>query len=86
MAGGNGINRTLVNGVSGRDVESVLVEGEVVVEQGRLTRLDQATLPVDARRVTARDLARIAEENWPGRALAEVAPAAFPVVDELRTH
>ena len=75
--------RTLVNCVSGRDVESVLVDGELVVHEGRLTRLDQQALLAEARRVTERDLARIAAENWPGRPLDEVAPTVYRQVDGL---
>jgi cytosine/adenosine deaminase-related metal-dependent hydrolase len=75
--------RALVNCGSGRDVETIVVDGEVIAEGGRLTRVDEDALLAEAKRITGRDLQKILEENWPGKRLDEVAPPSFPVVETL---
>jgi len=40
---------TVVFGCSGRDVHTVLVDGQIVVEAGRLTRVDETALVEGAR-------------------------------------
>ncbi len=73
--------RALVNCASGRDVDTVIVDGRTIVEGGRLTTVDEDALLAEAKRITDRDLQKILEENWPGKRLDEVAPPSFPVIE-----
>ena len=68
----------LVEYGSGADVETVIVDGEVVVENGRSTRVDEAELFAQAEAGTKR-----AWDNWPGRdwssrSVEQIIPPAFP--------
>lgn len=72
--------RAIVNCATGRDVDTVIVDGETIVEGGRLTRVDEERLLAEAKQITERDLRKIAAENWPGRPIDEVAPPSFPIV------
>ncbi len=75
--------RAIVNCASGRDIETVIVDGEAVLEDGRLTRVDEDALLAEAKRITERDLRKIAAENWPGKTLDEVAPPSYPIVERV---
>jgi cytosine/adenosine deaminase-related metal-dependent hydrolase len=58
----------LVNRAHGHDVKHVVVDGKVVVENGRLTRVDEAAIAEEARRVTSAYLKRAgltSEQVWP---------------------
>jgi 5-methylthioadenosine/S-adenosylhomocysteine deaminase len=59
---------TLVHRVHGHDVAHVIVDGDVVVENGKLTKLDEEALMEEARAVSARYLRRAGvstERVWP---------------------
>jgi cytosine/adenosine deaminase-related metal-dependent hydrolase len=68
----------LVDAGCGADVETVVVGGEVVVEDGKPTRVDGEATYRDAER-----LAQAAWDNWArrdfrGRTVEEIIPPAFP--------
>ncbi|HEY3209768.1 MAG TPA: amidohydrolase family protein [Actinomycetota bacterium] len=59
---------TLVHRVHGHDVAHVVVDGDVVVEKGRLTRVDEDALAQEARSVAASYMRRAgvsSERVWP---------------------
>lgn len=59
---------TLVHRAHGHDVAHVLVDGEIVVENGRLTRVDEQGLIEEARSVAASYIRRAGvstERVWP---------------------
>lgn len=63
----------------GADVETVLVDGEAVIEQGRSTRIDEAELLAQAEATAKRAWDNWANRDWAGRKAEEIIPPAFPV-------
>lgn len=78
--------RTLVHCANRRDVETVISDGQIVVERGQLRGVDEAELVARARQVYCNLKERIAERFWPGRTADELFPKALPVwrVEEPR--
>ena len=69
---------------SGRDVETVIVDGEVLVDGGRALRVDEAAL-LDAVQAEGERLwDAIPEWHWSGKTLDEVVPPSYPI-EEART-
>lgn len=69
----------LVEYGSGADVESVMVDGEVVIEQGRSTRIDEADLLAEAETTAKRAWDNWPNRDWAGRKTEDIIPPAFPV-------
>ena len=68
----------LVEYGSGADVETVIVDGEVVVENRRSTRLDDDELFAQAQAGAARAWDSRAGCDWNGRSIEQIIPPAFP--------
>jgi len=68
----------LVEYGSGADVETIIVDGEVVVENGRSTRIDEAELFAQAETGAKRAWDNWAERDWAGRMTEDIIPPAFP--------
>jgi 5-methylthioadenosine/S-adenosylhomocysteine deaminase len=68
----------LVEYGSGADVETVIVDGEVVVENGRSTRIDDAELFAQAETGAKRAWNNWAARDWAGRTTEDIVPPAFP--------
>jgi cytosine/adenosine deaminase-related metal-dependent hydrolase len=68
----------LVEYGSGADVETVIVDGEVVVENGRSTRIDEAELFAQAEAGTKRAWDNWPGRDWGGRSVEQIIPPAFP--------
>jgi len=68
----------LVEYGSGADVETVLVDGEVVVENGHSTRIDETDLLNRAAAGAKRAWDNWPERDWAGRKTEEIVPPAFP--------
>jgi cytosine/adenosine deaminase-related metal-dependent hydrolase len=68
----------LVEYGSGADVETVIVDGEVVVENGRSTRIDDDELLTQAEAVAARGWDNWAGRDWNGRSVEQIIPPSFP--------
>lgn len=62
----------------GADVETVMVDGEVVIENGRSTRVDEAELLTQAEKSANRAWDTWAERDWAGRSTEEIIPPPFP--------
>jgi cytosine/adenosine deaminase-related metal-dependent hydrolase len=62
----------------GADVETVLVNGEVVVERGRSTRIDDEKLFAEAENAAKRAWDNWPKRDWAGRSVEEINPPAFP--------
>jgi 5-methylthioadenosine/S-adenosylhomocysteine deaminase len=69
----------LVEYGSGSDVETVIVDGEVVVENGRSTRIDESELFVQAEAGAKRAWDNWAARDWQGRTVEQIIPPAFPI-------
>jgi len=67
----------LVEYGSGADVETVIVDGEVVVENGRSTRIDEAELFAQAETGTKRAWDNWPGRDWGGRSVEQIIPPAF---------
>jgi len=68
----------LVEYGSGADVETVIVDGEVVVENGRSTRIDDDELFTQAQTGANRAWDNWAQRDWNGRTVEQIIPPAFP--------
>jgi cytosine/adenosine deaminase-related metal-dependent hydrolase len=63
---------------SGADVETVIVDGEVVIENGRSTRIDEDELLAQAEAGAKRAWDNWAGRDWSGRSVELINPPAFP--------
>jgi 5-methylthioadenosine/S-adenosylhomocysteine deaminase len=63
----------------GADVETVIVDGEIVIEQGRSTRIDEKELFAQAEGAAKRAWDDWAGRDWAGRSVDEIVPPAFPI-------
>jgi cytosine/adenosine deaminase-related metal-dependent hydrolase len=62
----------------GADVETVIVDGEVVVEKGRSTRINDDELFNQAQAGASRAWDNWAARDWNGRSVEQIIPPAFP--------
>jgi cytosine/adenosine deaminase-related metal-dependent hydrolase len=68
----------LVEYASGADVDTVLVNGEVVIEKGCSTRVDEDDLVARADAAAQRAWNNWSNRDWAGRTAEEILPPAFP--------
>lgn len=68
----------LVEYAGGADVETVLVDGEVVIQNGRSTRIDENELLAQAEVTAQRAWDNWAGRDWGGRTTEQIIPPAFP--------
>ena len=68
----------LVEYGSGADVDMVLVNGEIVIERGRSTRIDEDELYTRADVAAQRAWDNWSKRDWAGRTPEEILPPAFP--------
>jgi 5-methylthioadenosine/S-adenosylhomocysteine deaminase len=68
----------LVEYGSGADVDTVIVDGEVVIENRRSTRIDEAELFAQAEAGAQRAWNNWADRDWNGRTVEQIVPPAFP--------
>ena len=68
----------LVDFGSGNDIETVIVAGNIVIERGQSTRVDQSDIYDRAQVVATEGWDHWAEHDWASRATETIAPASFP--------
>lgn len=68
----------LVEYGSGADVHTVMVDGEVVIENGRSTRIDEDELLAQAEAGAKRAWDGWSGRDWNGRTVEDIIPPAFP--------
>jgi cytosine/adenosine deaminase-related metal-dependent hydrolase len=68
----------LVEYGSGADVDTVLVNGEVVIEKGRSTKINEDDLYARADAAAKRAWDNWSKRDWAGRTVEEILPPAFP--------
>ena len=68
----------LVEYGSGADVETVIVDGEIVVDKGRSTRINDDELFAQAQTGANRAWDNWAGRDWAGRTVEQINPPAFP--------
>ena len=71
--------KSLVELGSGRDVETVIVNGEVLVEGGKTTRVDERQLLAAVQAEGERLWQATPEWHWSGKTLDEIVPPSYPV-------
>jgi len=71
--------KALVECGSGRDVETVIVDGQPLIESGKATRLDEPALLAAVQAEGERLWRGVPEWHWSGKPLDEVVPPSYPV-------
>jgi cytosine/adenosine deaminase-related metal-dependent hydrolase len=71
--------KALVDAGTGRDVRTVIVDGQVLVQDGRLTRVDEAEVYAKAREATRHYWSNVATWRWDGAGVERIVPPTFPV-------
>jgi cytosine/adenosine deaminase-related metal-dependent hydrolase len=71
--------KSLIECGSGRDVETVIVDGQPLIEGGKATRLDEAALLAAVQAEGERLWHAVPEWHWSGRTLDEIVPPSYPV-------
>ena len=71
--------KALVDGASGRDVDTVIVDGKVLVQGGRLTRVDEAEVYAKARQATDQYWSHVPGWRWDGASVDRIIPPAFAI-------
>ncbi len=71
--------KALVDAGCGRDVDTVIVDGKVLVQGGRATRVDEDALYAKARQATQHYWNQVPTWRWDGATVDRIIPPAFPV-------
>jgi hypothetical protein len=71
--------KALVDGASGRDVDTVIVDGRTLVQGGRLTRLDEDAVYAKAQQATEHYWYQVPGWRWDGATVDRIIPPAFPI-------
>jgi 5-methylthioadenosine/S-adenosylhomocysteine deaminase len=71
--------KALVECGSGRDVETVIVDGEPLVERGQATRIDEQALLTAVQAEGERLWDAVAKWHWTGKPVDEIVPPSYPV-------
>ncbi len=71
--------KSLVECASGTDVETIIVDGEVLLEEGRPTRVDEAGLLSQLQEAAERYFATVPQWRARGETIDDVAPMSYPV-------
>jgi cytosine/adenosine deaminase-related metal-dependent hydrolase len=70
--------KALVDGGCGRDVDTVIVDGKVLVQGGRTLLVDEAEVYAKAREATAGYWSHVPAWRWDGAGVDRIMPPAFP--------
>jgi cytosine/adenosine deaminase-related metal-dependent hydrolase len=71
--------KALVDAGTGRDVDTVIVDGATLVERRRATRVDEAAVYERARQATERYWQHVPSWHWNGSGVDQLVPPAFPI-------
>ena len=71
--------KSLVECGSGRDVETVIVDGVALIESGKPTRLDEPALLTAVQAEGERLWHAVPEWHWSGKPLDEIVPPSYPL-------
>ena len=71
--------KALVDAGCGRDVDTVMVDGKVLVQGGRVTRVDEDAVYAKARLVTQRYWEQVPRWRWDKAGVDQIIPPAFPL-------
>lgn len=71
--------KALVDFACGRDVDTVIVDGQVLVEGGHAVRVDEAAVYARAREATHHYWSQVPTWHWGGHGVDRIVPPAFPI-------
>jgi cytosine/adenosine deaminase-related metal-dependent hydrolase len=71
--------KALVDAACGRDVSTVVVDGRVLVQDGRFVRVDEAEVYAKAREATRAAWSQVPGWRWDGAGVEQIVPPAFPL-------
>ena len=71
--------KSIVELGSGRDVETVIVDGQPLIEGGKALRMDEAKLLAETQAEADRLAHAIPTWHWSGKTLDEIAPPSYPI-------
>jgi cytosine/adenosine deaminase-related metal-dependent hydrolase len=71
--------KALVDFGCARDLDTVIVDGQTLVEDGKAVRVDEAAVYARARQATARYWQRVPDWHWNGCGVERIVPPAFPL-------
>ena len=71
--------KALVDGATGRDVDTVIVDGQVLVRGGRCTRVDEDAVYARAQQATEQYWYQVPGWRWDGATVDRIIPPAFPI-------
>jgi 5-methylthioadenosine/S-adenosylhomocysteine deaminase len=71
--------KALVEGATGRDVDTVIVDGKVLVQGGRLARVDEGEVYANARQATEQYWRHVPGWRWDGANVERIIPPAFAI-------
>ncbi len=71
--------KSLVECGSGRDVETVIVDGQFLVDGGQAVRMDERALLASVQAEAERQWHAVPDWHWSGKPLDEVVPPSYPV-------
>jgi cytosine/adenosine deaminase-related metal-dependent hydrolase len=71
--------KALVDGASGRDVDTVMVDGKILVQGGRTTRANEDEVYARARQATEHYWRNVPTWRWDAAPVERIVPPAFPI-------
>ena len=71
--------KALVEAGSGRDVDTVIVDGKVLVQGGRTVLVDEDEVYAKAREATRTAWSHVPRWRWDGADVGRIMPPAFPI-------
>ncbi len=71
--------KSLVDAGCGRDVDTVIVDGKILVQGGRTTRIDEDEVYAKARQATQTFWSHVPTWRWDGAGVDRIIPPAFPI-------
>jgi 5-methylthioadenosine/S-adenosylhomocysteine deaminase len=69
----------LVECGSGSDVETIVVDGQILVENGRAVRFDEAAMLREVQEEGERMWRSVPDWHWTGKSVDEIVPPSYPV-------
>ncbi len=73
--------KALVECGSGRDVETIIVDGQILVEHGKAVRFDEAAMLREVQAEGERVWQSVPEWHWTGKSVDDIVPPSYPVRD-----
>jgi 5-methylthioadenosine/S-adenosylhomocysteine deaminase len=70
--------KNLVFGASYKDIETVIIDGNPVVENGKIHGMDEEKIALDLQKVGESFWSDIPRRDRKGRTVDEIAPLSFP--------